>query len=104
MLENLNGTWIRSNDGLIIRVTQQDNAAMKAYFPTESITYNFEGSLLKTNKKDKEFRGNIINEKIIQWASETEDGKLNYFLSISKNRFDLGQNLQIEKLKKLSTF
>ena len=88
MPAHLSGTWIRSNDGLIIRVTQENNARMKAYFPTESITYNFEGSLLKTNEKDKEFRGNIINEKIIHWASENEDGKLDNFVSISKNRFD----------------
>ena len=76
MPANLSGTWIRSNDGLIIRVTQENNATLKAYFPSENITYNFEGSLLKTNEKDKEFRGNIINEKIIHWASENEDGKL----------------------------
>ena len=79
MPANLSGTWIRSNDGLIIRVTQENNAIMKAYFPTESITYNFEGSILKTNEKDKEFRGNIINENIIRWASENEDGKLIFF-------------------------
>ena len=84
MPANLSGTWIRSNDGLIIRVTQENNATLKAYFPSENITYNFEGSLLKTNEKDKEFRGNIINEKIIHWASENEDGKLDKFLKYFK--------------------
>ena len=66
---------MRSNDGLIIRVTQENNATMKAYFPTENITYTIEGSLLKTIEKDKDFRGNIINEQIIHWTLENEDGK-----------------------------
>ena len=75
---------MRSNDGLIIRATQENNATMKAYFPTESITYTLEGSLLKTIEKDEEFRGNIINEKIIHWALENEDGKLDKFFEYFK--------------------
>ena len=57
---------------------------MKAYFPTESITYTFEGSLLKTIEKDEEFRGNVINEKLIHWALENEDGKLDKFFKYFK--------------------
>ena len=79
MPTNLSGTWIRSNDGLIIRVSQENDNIIKSHFPTESITYTFNGSLLKTNEKDKEFHGDIINERTIQWKSKDEDGKFNKF-------------------------
>ena len=85
MPANLSGTWIRSNDGLIIRVTQENNDTIKSHFPNESITYTLNGSLLKTNKKDKDFHGDIINERIIQWKSKDDDGKFNKFFEYLKD-------------------
>ena len=69
---------------MIIRVTQENNTTMKAYFPTEDITYTLEGSLLKSNEKDKEFRGDIINERIIHWKSTDADGKVKKFFKYFK--------------------
>ena len=59
---------MRNTDGTVIRVVENEDRTITAYFPTEKIVYTNDNFILKPKQSHQQFQGHWINDQIIQWA------------------------------------